>query len=344
MAAADTGPQPPGPPDGNPGITMWGPPSAGKTTFLAALHVALMRRRKAAWLLVPEDQSSRNNLVRLTTVLTSGGTFPQATAQIDEYHWSLVKQRQRPLPQTWLWRWWRRLLQAPEAAARVPLDVYDPSGFAAGEMNFGTDLGNRLVRDLVNSAGIIFLFDPITEFERGDAFSYTYGVMVQLLELLGREGRLPHFVAVCITKFDEIRVLGSAEKWNLVDIDKGDELEFPRVPDEDARTFLENLCRVSQSDTADLVLNMLDQHFYPERVKFFVTSAIGFYLNPMLRPRVFDPDDYQNHVVEVRRISSGKSEVTTRIRGAIHPINVIEPILWLTENVARTAAEWTPRQ
>jgi hypothetical protein len=319
---------------------MWGPPSTGKTTFLAALHVALMRRSKAGWLLIPEDLASERDLVRLTTVLTSGGSFPQATAQIDEYHWSLVKQRKHPLRRTWLTRWWRRLLRLPAAAARVPLDVYDPSGLAAGEMNFGTDLGDRLIRDLANSAGIIFLFDPITEFERGDAFSYTYGVMVQLLRMLGREGRLPHFVAVCITKFDEIRVLGSAEKWNLVDVDKS-ELEFPRVADEDARTFLENLCRVSRSDTADLVLNMLDQHFYPERVKFFVTSSIGFYLNPMLRPRVFDPEDYQNHVVEIRETASGGTEKTTRIRGAIHPINVIEPILWLTENVARTAAEWT---
>lgn len=344
MAATDTGPPPVDRPDGSPGITMWGPPSAGKTTFLAALHIALIRRKKATWLLVPEDLASQTDLVRLTTVLTGGGSFPQATAQIDEYHWSLVKQRQHPLRRTWLWRLWRQVLRLPEAAARVPLDVYDPSGFAAGESNFGTDLGNRLIRDLAKSAGIIFLFDPITEFERGDAFSYTYGVMVQLLRILGREGRLPHFVAVCITKFDEIRVLGSADKWNLTDVDKNDELEFPRVADEDARTFLENLCRVSRSDTADLVLNMLDQHFYPERVKFFVTSAIGFYLNPMLQPRMFDTEDYQNHVVEIRKTADGNTEVMTRIRGAIHPINVIEPILWLTENVARTAAEWTPRQ
>jgi hypothetical protein len=317
---------------------MWGPPSTGKTTFLAASHVALMRRKKAGWLLVPEDVASQRDLVRLTTVLTNpkGGTFPDATARISEFHWSLVKQRKRPLRRTRLWRWWRQLLRLREEAARVPLDVYDPSGFAAGEGEYGTPLGNQLIRDLANSAGIIFLFDPTTEFEHGNAFSYTYTVMVQLLRMAGREGRLPHFVAVCITKFDEIPVFGSAEKWNLTDVDKGDELEFPRVPDEDARTFLENLCRVSRSDTADLVLNMLDEHFYPERVKFFVTSAIGFYINPMLQPKVFDPEDYQNHVVEFRG-----PEKITRIRGAIHPINVIEPILWLTENVARTAEEWT---
>jgi hypothetical protein len=45
---------------------------------------------------------------------------------------------------------------------------------------------------------------------------------------------------------------------------------------------------------------------------------------------VFDPEDYQNHIPK----SGGEK---ARIRGAIHPINVVEPILWLGRNMARTA-------
>ena len=63
---------------------------------------------------------------------------------------------------------------------------------------------------------------------------------------------------------------------------------------------------------------MLDQTFRKERVRFFVTSAIGFYLNPTLG--VFDPDDYQNHLPPV-------GPEAGQIRGAIYPINVIEPVL-----------------
>jgi hypothetical protein len=312
---------------------MWGPPSTGKTTFLAALHIALLEREKSDWLLVPEDAASEAELIKMTYTLAHGGEFPPATEQISEYHWSLMKQRRHPGRSRWRRRM-RRLLRRPESASRVPLDVYDASGKAAGMDNFLQPLGNTFIKDLTNSAGIIFLYDPITEFDQKDAFSYTYAVMTQLLKQAGHQGRLPHFVAVCITKFDEIRVLNSAEKWEFVEW--GGPYGFPRVPDGDAREFLEGLCRVSRSPTSSLVLSMLDKNFYPERVKFFVTSAIGFYLDPMINPKLFDPDDFQNHVVEFR----GTTKITG-VRGAIHPINVIEPVLWLTENVARTAGEWT---
>jgi DNA replication protein DnaC len=35
---------PPATVDGNGGITLWGAPSTGKTTFVAALHVGLIQR------------------------------------------------------------------------------------------------------------------------------------------------------------------------------------------------------------------------------------------------------------------------------------------------------------
>jgi hypothetical protein len=86
------------------------------------------------------------------------------------------------------------------------------------------------------SPGIVLCFDPVSEFERGDAFRHTYGVLTQLKSQLGRCGSLPHYVAVCITKFDEIRVLESAQKLKLVEYDP-EPPEFPNVPDEYARGF-----------------------------------------------------------------------------------------------------------
>jgi hypothetical protein len=108
-----------------------------------------------------------------------------------------------------------------------------------------------------------------------------------------------------------------------------DEPTFPRVPEEDAQEFFERLIRLSKSDNASLIMPLIKQAFHEERVRFFVTSAIGFYVGAS---RVFNPEDYQNHVPgDLQR------GVPDRIRGGIYPINVVEPVLWLGRNMARTA-------
>jgi hypothetical protein len=203
----------------------------------------------------------------------------------------------------------------------------DAPGESADGRLLGRALSGRLVENLARSAGIVLFFDPVSEFERGDAFVHSYGVLAQLRSQAARRGRLPHHVAVCITKFDEIRVLESAQKLRVVEYELGRE-EFPQVPEEYAAEFFNRLIRLSRSDNAGLILPLLEQTFHKERVRFFVTSAIGFYLDPSIG--VFDPDDYQNHI-------PGVSPEPDRIRGAIYPINVIEPVLWLGRNVARTA-------
>jgi hypothetical protein len=66
------------------------------------------------------------------------------------------------------------------------------------------------------------------------------------------------------------------------------------------------------------------QYFYPDRIKYFITSAIGFYRHDEGQFRV---DDYQNTVQE--------ADGLVRIRGSIHPINVVEPLLWLGQQLGR---------
>ena len=77
----------------------------------------------------------------------------------------------------------------------------------------------------------MFIFDPIREFAKGDAFDHTFGMVVQLARRLADspdfDGRLPHYVAVCVTKFDEIRVFETAEKLDLLVTDPDDPYEFP---------------------------------------------------------------------------------------------------------------------
>jgi hypothetical protein len=305
---------------------MWGASSTGKTTFLAALSVALIRRGPM-WRVRGENVDSTEKLIELTMGLTEACQFPAATIGIGHYRWALDGR----LPRRVRRRWWWFGSRVREEDVRIHLELVDPQGELARSSKRDRSARGDLVENLVRSGAIVFLFDPIREFERGDAFEHTFGVLQQLsLRKQDHPGRLPHYVAVCVTKFDEVRVLATAEKLGLLSYDL-DPPGFPRVADEDAREFFAQLCNVSRSGNADLVLNLLEQHFRADRIKYFITSAIGFYVDP--RAGRFDPDDYQN------RVQPDPAKPEARIRGSIYPINVVEPVLWLGEKLAGETAE-----
>jgi hypothetical protein len=296
-------------------IAMWGTPGSGKTTFLAALSIAL-GRHDLGWKLVGSDHPSTNALIQLTTELMSRQRFPEATVGIERYSWFLVGPPGRRA------RAWFGRNGGSEDSVKIGLDLRDPSGEI-----FGLDrASDELVEHLVNSRGIIYLFDPVWEFAYGDSFDYLYGVLSRLAQrMLGSpdfaDGRLPHHMAVCITKFDDIRMLETAEKLRLVTYDSSDQFGFPRVSDGEAPELFRKLCEVSRSGNAELVFNYLQQYFHPERVRFYVTSSIGFHMNPALGR--FDPDDFQNLIPD----PADPKRLT--IRGPVYPINVMEPVLWL---------------
>jgi double-GTPase-like protein len=324
MPPRPSGAQPPpnpGPPPSR-GIAMLGAQQTGKTTFLAALQIALLRKPDLGWSLTGDNPGSTQALISFMNSMSHDHEFPQATVAIENYRWSLEAELPKAIRE---WHWWG--FRRKDLYIRVPLELMDAPGESADGRLLGRALSDRLVENLARSAGIVLFFDPVSEFERGDAFVHSYGVLAQLRSQAARRGRLPHHVAVCITKFDEIRVLESAQKLRVVEYELGRE-EFPQVPEEYAAEFFNRLIRLSRSDNAGLILPLLEQTFHKERVRFFVTSAIGFYLDPSIG--VFDPDDYQNHI-------PGVPPEPDRIRGAIYPINVIEPVLWLGRNVARTA-------
>ena len=300
-----------------PAITMWGPPSSGKTTFIAALYTALIRQ-DAGWRLHGADPPSAQALVELTTMLTSQGRFPHATEGIDHYRWTLVGQYARRVTRRWPWP-----PRQEERIARITLDLIDTDGELAGPKAAGSLGRAELLARLASSAGIIICFDPIREFETGTSFDYALGLLSDLShELQDLPGaRLPHYVAVCVTKFDDIRLVKTAEALRVLEVDPDTPESLPRVSDQDARDFLGALGRVSRSGNSDLLVKLLDQTFYPEHVKYFVTSAVGFYVNPGVG--VFDPDDLQNV------IAGRDAAEPSRIRGPIHPVNVVEPVLWL---------------
>ncbi|GAA0947564.1 hypothetical protein [Actinocorallia libanotica] len=298
-------------------IVMWGAPTCGKTTFLAALSIALGRQSEGWKVIGANDQSTRA-LVTLTTQL-SDGVFPKASgAVIEHYRWRLVGQELRR-------GGWKSLFRRSPVGVQFGLDLADLGGEGYSPRRLTQ---KELIDDLVNSRGIVFLFDPVREFEKGDAFEYLFGVLSHLSQhfLENPEfssGLLPHHLAICITKFDELRVLETAEKLGLTQPDE--EEHFPRVDDgDDARELFEKLCEVSASGYGGMILNTLEQYFAPERTRYFVTSAIGFHVDPRLG---YDPDDHQNVMTDEKGF--------TRIRGTVRPVNVMEPLLWLGRRLGK---------
>jgi hypothetical protein len=296
-------------------IVMWGAPASGKTTFLAALNIAI-QQMNGDWSFVAENAASEEALVRISAELAGKGAFPMPTSAGQAYQ--CVLQGHIPVAVRRMFRKEQRpeLLQILLEFADVP-DMASAPG------------QEELAAALLRSHGILYMFDPVREFEVGDAYERVTGICNQLRRnMMGSrpgDGRLPHYLAVCITKFDESSVLEQARALNLLTVDPSDSYAIPRVQDDNARELFRHLCHVSAGRSADMLATALERCFFPERIKYFVTSAVGFYSDPL--SRIFNPNDSQNV------IRSGEPP-HARIRGSIHPINVAEPLLWLTRQFA----------
>jgi len=305
------------------GLVLLGGPGSGKTTYLAALSMALVRG--PGWRLIPKDDPSADMLTRGVIDLIRHRVFPRATDEITSYQWKLAGETERVLRTGW-----RRRAVRLVSATSVDLQVTD----ATGEIFARHQPARRasLIEKLVRSSGIIFLFDPTREFEVGDTFDYVLQAVTMLQQrALGERApagdRLPHYVAVCLSKFDEDSVYQSAERMQLVSYDPEDPYGFPRVADSDAREFLRRLCVLTPGGTAELAIRKLEDSFRPERIRYFVTSAIGFHLDRQTRRfdradrANYQPDSYEPGVL--------------RIRGTVYPVNVAEPLIWLGEQLAK---------
>jgi energy-coupling factor transporter ATP-binding protein EcfA2 len=304
-----------------PGIAMLGATGSGKSTFLGALQIALLKQHRE-WRIWCRDPASRRALVDMNTALTSEGRFPLTTMGIDIFDWILSGKVERTE------RSGRFSSRSFEENVELTLKLTDPTGELSRPDQAGLQPREQLVDHVAKSRGILYMFDPIREYNRGDAYDKTYSLLMDLVAAVAGEpdfdGRLPHHVAVCVTKFDDPRVFKTAESLRMLVWDEHDPLGFPRVHDSDARALMHSLCQVSRNGTGEVIPRLLEQYFHQDRISYFVTSAVGFMLNK--RTRAFDIQDTEN----VYRIESGESLV----RGPVNPINVVEPILWLVRQIA----------
>jgi Double-GTPase 2 len=303
-------------------ITVWGAPSTGKTTFLAAINVAL-ERQDEPWQLFGADEASAEALGRFERELITDRVFPEATQRPELYRWRLTRTVQQRLPVRW--RGYTVGYRKREVPVAIPLEVVDAPGGSADPATSGQAPSRALFENIEQSKGIAFFFDPIREMENADAFRHTNSVIHMVRQRMqGRgalmpDGRLPHNVAVCVTKFDELRMQKTAQIFQMLD---RDERGVPRVPDSDAREFVFELCHQFPSLDPALIFTKIERAFRPDRIRYYVTSAIGFYVDP--RTGQCDPEDFQNHL-------PAQDGMPPRIRGDVLPVNVAEPMLWLAQ-------------
>jgi hypothetical protein len=326
-------------------IGLWGPPGSGKTTYLAALNIAVLQARDRPLRLYGADDESTAFLKEQTARLTADRVFPDATTADQQLSWVLSMDQEIMVPKK---PFGRKPVTVP---VDINLDLLDAPGDrfsdrpkgASGlgeesaalgfddeeDADLPADTSEDMMDQLSGCNGLVLLFDPTREWDQGDMFNYFQGTLLEIAQrrMQGRtegDGRLPHYVAVCVTKFDHPDVYRRAKRGGYRTFSASDPHLFPRVPDEFGEEFFTNLVREADRGNAELVPNALRSFFRPERVQFFVTSAIGFHLSK--RSARFQEGDFMNLV------SKGGGDF--HIRGPIHPINVVEPLLWLGQHIS----------
>ncbi len=308
-------------------IGVWGASGSGKTTFLGAVPIAAMQHRRQGvnWVVAGMDPSSTEFLHDSVDQLVSEQRFPQATRAQRDLRWSFNGEtrgaRGRPAS--------RQMSFALEVLD-LPGEAFNPRSNQVAE-----DLHEQAVTHLTSCGGLVYLFDPLLDANQQTAsINYFFGMASQMAARvrdegrLLRNGRLPHHVAVCVTKFDHPDVFEPALRARWVTQERvGD---IPRVPDAQAQGFFDWICDSFRGGSARLVRDALGNFFAPDRMSYHASSAIGFRLNANNQ---FDYRSYVNVEPDGQRICGSPPT----------PINVIEPLMAL-EGGLRGTAERQPRE
>ncbi len=321
-------------------IGLWGATYSGKTTYLGALKLAAEQARsRASWRVTSKDAGAVSVLSELANVLAVKRMFPAGTqvGTNTRLSWSFLGQN-----------------HANESHIEFALEFLDVSGRlfedqwtrddkgenadvdeldfdeVRGEPGLGTRdevAKEQLVEHLVTCDGIIYLFDPIREEDDGNGFQYFNQMLDEVVSRTFTNGklvgnRLPHQLAVCITKFDDPRVLGRAMTPRDLAV-LAEKPGRPRIEQKVARRYFSMLCQERPDNSAQHIRDSILSNFYLDRISFHATSSIGFYIGPNGR---FDPADYANVVSERGQF---------RIRARPQPMNVLEPLVGLANRIRR---------
>jgi hypothetical protein len=312
-------------------LGMWGAAGGGKTSFLSAVQLATYRgcTEPGNWTIVGRDVESNDFLAKSVIQMTQDRKFPDASVSKQWIKWRLTGTS--PAPARFAFRAGKR---KPEIV-QFDLQVLD----SPGSVFLDPESLEPLLASLTEADGLVYLFDPTLDMDLQDGGgadehnhpnpAYFYHVLNQLRArldtdgMLDGNGRLPHHIAVCVTKFDDPTVFGWANESGLVTTDPQPPY-LPRVIDPQA--FFRWMCDRLPRYQARVVYDALTNVFAPDRTRFYVVSSIGF----KIENGVFDAADPANVVIR---------DGLAKIVGDIHPMNVLEPLIQLERKI-RTGS-WT---
>ncbi|MBO3751267.1 hypothetical protein J5X84_34780 [Streptosporangiaceae bacterium NEAU-GS5] len=295
-------------------ILLWGPPGSGKTCFLGALGIAASETVRP-WTLIGGNPWSADFISSVMIDMGRRMCFPNASMSLQSFNAVMHLETGR----SWRTRYRREPIE-------LGLEIFDPPGGTFAARSGYSTLADSVLDLLESVHGIVLFFDPVRERVVGDAHEYFLWMIHRLAErmqsrnLLARS-RLPHRLAVCVSKCDEPEVLKYASHAGHLTTVYG---KPPFIRDGQAKRFFEELCDSMPDDGARLVKQAIRAYFLPERVSYFATSSIGFYRAP---GQAFTTDDSYNIIKDEAK--------AWRLRGPIRPINVVEPLLDLYDSNRR---------
>lgn len=305
-------------------VFLCGAPGSGRSTLVAALPVAAMQAGGdgGAWSISGVDEPSARVIVGGVEQLTVRRRFPSSMSSpgVGPMAWSV---QGRGIP-AGTGAWWLR--------RKDPQDVDVAVEFRDVAVDVDVDVGgdgaapSGPVPDAASADGLLCLVDPRPG-RRADGVGSVGSVLGEAharAERAGRteRGRLPHHVAVLVTKFDDPAFFQEALEAGWVSQEVGGG-RLPYVPIRSGRDFFDWLCSVRDADGPARVREALHRHLLRERVEYFACSAIGFRLNAN---QVFDYRDFRN---------VDAAGTSPPIRSQVRPVNVLEPVMRLERRIRR---------
>ncbi|GHG01334.1 hypothetical protein GCM10017567_15690 [Amycolatopsis bullii] len=301
-------------------IGLWGAPRAGKTTYLSALRIAAQKPVMGyRWSLSGCDTASADFLNESVKRFVRDKDFPAPTRGYRTLSWRFEGTRHHPENGRFAKLRKKLSVGSPqEVDIEFIVQMQDAAGETFGEGEAAKHY-DGVRSHLMNADGIVYVFDPIGNEEKATKSFDFYFETLERLKTGMREqgllvgGKLPHFLSVCVTKFDHPAIFNAAMKAGI--IYQEHEGAMPVVPSSIAPEFLRGLCR---DEGSRWVCDTLESEFLPERVSYFATSAVGFHLSD----GKFNLRNFSNVAPDGQHFL-----------GAAMPINVLEPIISLHRRV-----------
>jgi hypothetical protein len=297
-------------------IGLWGGPKSGKTTYLSALKMATLLQPDGDWSItgLEKDFPGSSTFLSINTSALRKGDFPKATTTASEYKFEIsgtVSPRLLSGLPVLL-----RKMAGVERQVNFSLYMRDYPGIVFQSI---IDIHDSMWTQLAECDGLIYLYDVGSSDDAYDYVNLASDFLWQLTDVKRRfHNKLPHFLAICLSKFDSTDVFDPLLKEGLVQQDPKDPRMTPYVTD--PKKAFEKL--------ADkLVTKTVQSLFHPQRIQYFISSSIGFYAPPN---SPISLEDYWNvnNLPGGPKIRSGRNT---------YPVNVFTPLMWIESQVSALA-------